>query len=230
MQMPGQRPSESQTLQVWGGGLGTCVSEPPRVTWLQGFQATHLETGQPPPPTPTATRRPPALVAPRDPQRHLLILLNSHSDPRTGLPSRPRGAARRPRQSTPGGPALPAGSLGGQAPGPPPTAAHPCAHWHLRAGPPARPGRVDVSQGEGSVPPGQPGPHASFPVCLPERLSAPPETPQAHSSLPAPHTPSSPWETKTGDAGLPREGLWGAGLASNPSPAARELCGPGPGA
>ena len=67
-------------------------------------------TGQPPPPTPTATRRPPALVAPRDPQRHLLILLNSHSDPRTGLPSRPRGAARRPRQSTPGGPALPAGS------------------------------------------------------------------------------------------------------------------------
>ena len=69
----------------------------------------------PPPPQ----RRP----GPGDPQRHLLILLNSHSDPRTGLPSRPHGAAGRLRQSTKalGVPPSPRGPLEGR-----PRAATPC--------------------------------------------------------------------------------------------------------
>ena len=61
--MPGQHPSESQTLQVWGGGLGNCVSESPRGTWLQGFQGTHLEEQARPSPHPHSDG--PALGTPR---------------------------------------------------------------------------------------------------------------------------------------------------------------------
>ena len=85
----------------------------------------------PPPPQ----RRP----GPGDPQRHLLILLNSHSDPGTGLPLRPHAAAGRLRQSTkalgvPPSPRGPSGLTqnqvpGGPAPGAPPLSVGPVALW-----------------------------------------------------------------------------------------------------
>lgn len=121
MQIPGQRPSESQTLQVWGGGLGTCVSEPPRVTWLQGFQGTHLENRPAPPPAPTAARWAPGLLAPGDPWSHLLILLTSHSDPPDGIAiTATRGSGETETKRAPkalgAGRACQPGSLAARAP------------------------------------------------------------------------------------------------------------------
>lgn len=126
----------------------------------------------------------------------------------------------------PEGSALPSGSLGADPSsgprragprGPPIPAADPCAHRPPSAGPLAGPGRVGASQSEG--PPTRLALPPSFLPCFPERPSAPPETPQARSSHPA-HTsshPSSPWETKTGDAGLPREGSGALGSLQTPA-------------
>lgn len=218
----------------------------------------------------------PALVAPGDPQRHLLIPLSSHTDPPDGITiTATRGSGETETKCAPkalgAGRAGQSGPLAARAPalrwvraehlvdrlhltkalGVPPSLHGPSGLTKIQApGGPARgpltpcctpprppalgpqpgwPGGCVAGRG---VCPTRPARPPSCLPCFPERLSAPRET-QARSSLPAHlaapalHTPSSPRETNIGDAGLPRGGLWGAQLASNPSPPLGSCVAPG---
>ena len=205
-----------------GWGPGNLRRRTSRVTWLQGFQGTRLENRPAPPPAPTAMSWAPALVAPGNPQRHLLTLLRSlrptrrdchpsHAGHREAETKRAPNALGAGRAGQPGSLAAPGtGPLVGVGRAP----AGPAPPRQGPGGPalPARSLRADQDSGPRRAGPGAPPPlrHTPAPTGLPALApqpqgegSVPPGRPGPQAAFRFPERLSAPRETPQAGSSLP---------------------------